>query len=373
LHRWIILKACYCIRNEKQKRSTIENDAIADGKTVPTQRKRPRKNFSPVPYQQIAGETVLEATSPVNVSPGDFTAVNVVLSAHNTPDGRNYSGAYNPLQSQPLASNPFVPGIKIPTPSAPNLPTASHVVQNVRHVNIAAQSTPAHPPLALYPPSAPYAVFASSSPQINHIIQGLPICSTPPIQSAPSAHPAQKTLKLQPSEVSLSSSDIELLQYKVLGFLMQYLFPKSDTKDNEAALLRNLEYLWILKTPFFQRQMGHLFEVQSKVLMAWVEERRKISQLRSSMENKPAVPASEMVDRLLAMNDLRVLRLKWKTMNTQDGNQTLSHEDLLCRNFAVMTSTGGTEHLFQNGLDRLNDNMFEFMKSEDMKIMLTKR
>ena len=154
---------------------------------------------------------------------------------------------------------------------------------------------------------------------------------------------------------------------------MQYLFPKSDAKPNEAALLRNLEYLWVLKAPFFQRQMGHLFDVQSKVLMAWVDERRKISQLRRSMENEPGVPAPEMVDRLLAMNDLRVLRLKWKTMNTQDGNQTLSPEDLLCRNFAAMTNTEGTEYLFKDGLDRLNDNMFEFLRSEDMKIMMTKR
>jgi hypothetical protein len=154
---------------------------------------------------------------------------------------------------------------------------------------------------------------------------------------------------------------------------MQYLFPKSDAKPNEDGLLRNLEYLWVLKASFFQRQMGSLFDVQSRVLLAWVEERRKISQLRRSMENDPGVPAPEMVDRLLAMNDLRVLRLKWKSMNTQDGNQTLSPEDLLCRNFAAMTNTGGTEYLFKDGLDRLNDSMFEFLRSEDMKIMMTKR
>lgn len=154
---------------------------------------------------------------------------------------------------------------------------------------------------------------------------------------------------------------------------MQYLFPKPDYKPNEAALLRNLEYLWNLKAVVFRQQMGYLYDVQSKVLLAWIEERRKISQLRCSMENEPGVPAPEMVDRLLAMNDLRVLRLKWKTMNSQDRNQSLSPEDLLCRTFAAITNTEGTEYLFKDGLDKLNDSMFEFLRSEDMKIMMTKR
>ena len=154
---------------------------------------------------------------------------------------------------------------------------------------------------------------------------------------------------------------------------MQYLFPKPDARPSEASLLRNLEYLWHLKTAAFRHQMGHSYDVQSKVLVAWIEERRKINLLRRSMETEPGVPAAAMVDRLLAMNDLRVLRLKWKTMNSPDGNQTLSPEDLLCRTFAAMTNTEGTEYLFKDGLDRLNDSMFEFLRSEDMKIMMTKR
>lgn len=86
-----------------------------------------------------------------------------------------------------------------------------------------------------------------------------------------------------------------------------------------------------------------------------------------------------MVDRLLAMNDLRVLRLKWKAMKTQDGvnggsvgGNALSPEDWLCRTFATMTKTEGTEHLFKEGLERLNESVFEFLKSEDMKISMRK-
>lgn len=338
---------------------------------------------------------------PDNASPGGFTAVNAAPSAQNTPNGRNYSSPYGPPGSQLLASTPHVPTINTTpaitngfhainspivsngTPSARNSPIVQHGHQNLSYANIAPQPAPAihppHPPSNAYappaqhPPPTPHLVVAPSSPHVTHFAHGLSTSSVHPIHPAPPAPPAQKILKSQPSEVHVSNGDTELLQCELLGSLMQYLFPKFDAKPNEAALLRNLELLWVAKAPFFQQQMGHLFDVQSKVLLAWIEERRKISQLRRSMENEPGVHAAEMVDRLLAMNDLRVLRLKWKTMNTQDGNQTLSPEDLLCRDFALMTNTEGTEYLFKDGLDRLNDSMFEFLRSEDMKIMMTKR
>jgi hypothetical protein len=73
------------------------------------------------------------------------------------------------------------------------------------------------------------------------------------------------------------------------------------------------------------------------------------------------------MDRLLAMNDLRVMRLKWKNMSTLDG---ASPEDLLCRVFAVMSNTENTEHLFKDGLERLNRDVFEFLRSEDAKIVM---
>lgn len=73
------------------------------------------------------------------------------------------------------------------------------------------------------------------------------------------------------------------------------------------------------------------------------------------------------MDRLLAMNDLRVMRLKWKNMSTLDG---VSPEDLLCRVFAIMSNTENTEHLFKDGLERLNRGVFEFLRSEDAKIVM---
>ena len=138
-------------------------------------------------------------------------------------------------------------------------------------------------------------------------------------------------------------------------------------------MLHNLEYIWARNEGPFRRNMGHLYELQARVLFAWIEERKKMSQLAYAMSTQPGIREAEMVDRLLAMNDLRVMRLKWKAMKTQDGAQTWSPEDLLCRTFAALTNTEGTEHLFKEGLARLNDDVFEFLRSEDMKISMLKR
>ena len=76
------------------------------------------------------------------------------------------------------------------------------------------------------------------------------------------------------------------------------------------------------------------------------------------------------MDRLLAMNDLRVMRLKWKNMSPLEG---ASPEDLLCRTFAAISNTENTEHLFRDGLDRLNRGVFEFLRNEDSKIVMQRR
>lgn len=74
-----------------------------------------------------------------------------------------------------------------------------------------------------------------------------------------------------------------------------------------------------------------------------------------------------LVDRLLAMNDLRAMRLKWKNMSSIDG---ISSEDLLCIAFRGMTNTEGSEYLFKDGLARLELGVFDFIRSEDAKIVM---
>jgi len=88
------------------------------------------------------------------------------------------------------------------------------------------------------------------------------------------------------------------------------------------------------------------------------------------MASNPGATHAGLVDRLLAMNDLRAMRLKWKNMSPIDG---LSPEDLLCMAFRAMTNTEGSEYLFKDGLARLELGVFEFLRSEDSRIVLQRR
>ena len=88
------------------------------------------------------------------------------------------------------------------------------------------------------------------------------------------------------------------------------------------------------------------------------------------MASNPGVSHVGLVDRLLAMNDLRAMRLKWKNMSVVDG---LSPEDLLVMGFRVLTGTEGSEYLFKDGLSRLEVGVFEFLRSEDSKIVMGRR
>jgi hypothetical protein len=153
--------------------------------------------------------------------------------------------------------------------------------------------------------------------------------------------------------------------------LIQYLFPRDRPRLDEKILLSNLAYVWQMNAHSFQHTMGDLYQTQTDVLFTWMEEQSKIVQLQHAMDSQPALTSLGMVDRLLAMNDLRVMRLKWKLMRAQDGHHVLSSEDLLCRTFAVMTKTEGTETMFREGLEKLNETMFSFLRSNDMKIKLS--
>jgi predicted amidohydrolase len=150
---------------------------------------------------------------------------------------------------------------------------------------------------------------------------------------------------------------------------MQFFFPRGPHAFDETVLLQNLNYIWAYNEPSFRQQLGPVYDLHTRVLTTWIEERTRIQQLQHAIDANPAVPPSEMVDRLLAMNDLRVLRLKWRSLTAQDvNNRLLSAEDLLCKTFAAMTKTEGTENMFREGLQALNERVFEFLKTEDMKI-----
>jgi hypothetical protein len=149
---------------------------------------------------------------------------------------------------------------------------------------------------------------------------------------------------------------------------MQFFFPREPSAMDETILLQNLNYIWSWNEASFRHQLGGMYDLHARVLTTWIEERTRIQQLQHALDANPTLSAPEMVERLLAMNDLRVLRLKWRALTTQDGNRLLSAEDLLCKTFSTMTKTEGTEGVFKNGLQALNERVFEFLKSDDMKI-----
>lgn len=166
--------------------------------------------------------------------------------------------------------------------------------------------------------------------------------------------------------------ELELLQYEVLDTLMRFIYQR-DSRSDEDGLFQKLEYLWTQNAPKYRQQMGRLYDSQGATLHAWIEERRKISQLQRALDGQPGVPPMEMIERLLAMNDLRVMRLKWKSMKIHDGERGISPEELLCRTFAMITKTEGTESIFMKGLEKLNETNLEFLRTEDMKISVSNR
>lgn len=189
----------------------------------------------------------------------------------------------------------------------------------------------------------------------------------PPVQSVLKSHPVESLPPVQPPT---GVPDIGLLQCEVLGLLMQYFFPKPTSPPDEGLLFHRIESLWHLGAAVFSKQIGQLYDVHSRILLAWIRERRTLQHFRRTLVYKPGVPASEMVERLLAMNDMRIMRLKWKNMTCVTG---MSSEDLLCRSLAVLTNTEGTEYLFKDGLDKYGDELFDFLRQEDMKIFVYKK
>jgi hypothetical protein len=154
--------------------------------------------------------------------------------------------------------------------------------------------------------------------------------------------------------------------------LLQYLFPKTHSPPAEPAVLHHLHTLWYHGEALFRPELGKDYDITSRILTAWMQERTAITALQHSLAAQPGVPSAPngFIDRLLAMNDLRVMRLKWKNMSTVDG---MSPEDFLIKAFVAMTMTEGSEFLFKEGLGRLERSVFEWLRNEDAKIVVARR
>lgn len=161
------------------------------------------------------------------------------------------------------------------------------------------------------------------------------------------------------------------LQGEIIPLLMSIFHPRPGTPriDQEELFVR-LEYYCHHFHDTLRHDLNVHYDVSIHVLDAWIKERRLMARLSqiASNDGHLALRGQERVDWLLAMNDLRVMRVKWKATKTQDGGNVLSSEDLLCKILAAMGGTAGTDQLLKEGLDNLNDSLFEWLRTEDMKI-----
>ena len=323
------------------------------------------------------------------------------------------------LQSQPQSSpHSQAAQIRAHPDSQPH-----HLTSSRSHAQLHQQQAPAQPPSRTHTPSshhvsrsiAPHPSSRSSTPfaqdanvqlikphtqqvtaapvpgpmELHAPIHGMRIVPAvipashaqavqPPPPVAAPVQPPQPVLKSQHVEVApqhqarpvLSVVELRLLQCEALALLIQYLFPRPASPPDEGLVISRIQNLWYLGEAMFRADLGPHYEMCSRILQGWLHERQAITNLRHSLLAQPGVSAAGVMDRLLAMNDLRVMRLKWKNMSPLDG---ASPEDLLCRTFAIMANTENTEHLFKDGLDRLNRGVFEFLRHEDSKIVIHRR
>jgi hypothetical protein len=276
-------------------------------------------------------------------------------------------------------------------------------------------SSPSHPharSLAPHPPSrtnTPHAPVAPNKPPpaSNASIAPAPTVQTAHIYNmslvpnqpapAPGNHPPQQqqqqvapqpgtthhqprhppVLKSQTVEVpqsvpraaAVSMVELRALQCEVTAMLLHWLFPKPTHPPDEPGLLHRINTLWYHGEPIFRPELGAHYDLTSHILTAWLQERYAIANLQHALATHPGLPTSSsaIIDRLLAMNDLRAMRLKWKNMSPMDG---MSPEDILIKAFCVMTMTEHTEFVFKEGLSRVERSVFEFLRTEDAKIVL---
>ncbi|CAO2648039.1 Nn.00g089610.m01.CDS01 [Neocucurbitaria sp. VM-36] len=284
-------------------------------------------------------------------------------------------------------------------PSRSNTPSAQHVGRSLAPHPLSRSNTPLAQAASNQPAMAPNAQIASAPAVQSAPTYGMQLVPTQNVPAAPTAQipptqhmqPAlphhtipvhQPVLKSQTEPVQIvqpphtiarpavATADLRLLQCEVTAGLFTFFFPKPHSPPDEPALLTRLHTLWYHGEPIFRSELSPHYDLISKILTAWLHERQAIIALHHSLASQPGVQPAVLVDRLLAMNDLRVMRLKWKNMSTIEG---LSPEDLLCMAFKVMTNTEGSDYLFKDGLDRLNAGVFEFLRSEDSKIIMTRR
>jgi hypothetical protein len=152
---------------------------------------------------------------------------------------------------------------------------------------------------------------------------------------------------------------VSLEQCELLSLLLDYLCPRDGERVEETTILDSLEQVWTSHKQDFESIMDQRFNDHHKALCIWIGIQRMTRQLRMMIDRQPSAQTLEMVRRVRVMNDLRILRLKWKALGVHDHGQDSTLENLLCNTFAIMTGTQGTEALFEKVLERFKETSSE--------------
>jgi hypothetical protein len=289
----------------------------------------------------------------------DLTAIESgSFTAESSWDDRAYNGPYDPRPSVPSKSaRSAYPSFHPPVVACDKPPSASTAplapvpdVQTAHAYNLSLVSTQAV--------STPFAPTDTPPSQLSLHHQ--------PHHVADLSNQAPKAALAVTRLTTVGMVELRALQCEVTTMLLHWLFPKASQPPDEAGLLHRINNLWYHGKSMFRPELGAHYDLTSHVLTAWLRERYAIASLRHALAIHPGLPSSssEVVNRLLAMNDLRALRLKWKNMSPVDG---MSPEEILVRASCALTMTEHTEPVFREGLSGVEQNDFEFLLRDDGK------
>ena len=129
-------------------------------------------------------------------------------------------------------------------------------------------------------------------------------------------------------------------------------------------LLKKLHELWLCGKSMFRRELDTYYDNVSQILYAWLQEREAIIELQHPNTAKPGVLQEGSFDRLLALNKLREMRIKWKQMSSIHD---MSPYDLLCKAFIVMTNFKCVGWLLKEKLEIQALSVSDFIHKEESK------
>jgi hypothetical protein len=144
---------------------------------------------------------------------------------------------------------------------------------------------------------------------------------------------------------------IAKFQYEVTSKLFQWLVPVPSLPPVEIDFLHDLLQLWHKKDIIFRREFGAQYNAIYRVFEGWIKGRLNIAVLYSKLSSQSGPPpsVSTTIEQIHALNALRVEKL---TLLHVCADEKLRNK-LLAKVFSLLTETNGTDHVFLEGICRL--------------------